>query len=233
MTNPIKIVSKDEFLKKNKKSSQENIWESIAKAWNKYVVKKILVVEDFMKSKKGFVVDFGCGDGRNMIVNSKIKYYGIDFSSASLKHAEKRAKKEGLKVELFKSRVDSLDKKVFKNNMFDYGLFIATLHCLETRKQRLDALKEFYRVLKVGAQGLISVWNSEDKRFNRVRKLGCGDIYMSWLDNGEQYYRYYYLYFKKELLNLLKRVGFKVEEIYEPTLHDRFSKKNWIIRVRK
>jgi len=229
MDNHIKIISKKEFLRENKKPGQEDIWDSIAGAWNVYVVKKIPIVVDFMKGKKGKVIDLGCGDGRNMI-EGNFEYWGVDFSSESLKHVEKRAKKEGLKVKVFKSEADKLPEE-FKDKMFDVGLFIATLHCLETKEERKNALKEFYRVLKKGTEGMISVWNSEDKRFDIVGNKG--DIYMSWLEDGKPYYRYYYLYPRKELVKLLEGVGFKVEEVYEPTLHDRFSKKNWIIRVRK
>ena len=132
-------------------------------------------------------------------------------------------------AKFFKLSADKLSKKDFFNEMFDYGLFMATLHCIEGKKNREDALKEFYRVLKKGAEGLISVWNSEDKRFNGLR----GDVYMSWKEDGVAYMRYYYLYEKEEFLNLLKKIGFKVIEFYSPMEHDRFSKKNWIVRVRK
>jgi hypothetical protein len=45
--------------------------------------------------------------------------------------------------------------------------------------------------------------------------------------------RYYYLYSKDELIRLLERVGFEILEEYKVEEYDRFSKKNWIIRVKK
>jgi len=45
--------------------------------------------------------------------------------------------------------------------------------------------------------------------------------------------RYYYLYEKEELLDLLKSVGFKIVNFHEEEYDDRFSKKNWIIEVQK
>jgi len=252
MTIPIKIISKKEFLKQNKKPNQEQVWNSIAKTWNKYVVKKIPIVVDFLKNKKGKIIDLGCGDGRNMIPNPNITYYGIDFSEQSLNHAKKRAKKEKINIKLFKKQSDNLSE--FKTNMFDHGLFIAALHCIETKKNRSKTLKEFYRILKPNAEALITVWNSEDKRFSHIKggregkdgqkgKDYNGDIYMSWKQNNIPHMRYYYLYKKQELLNLLKSTGFKILEFYEPlpslgrvggqVINDRFSKKNWIIRVGK
>jgi len=230
MTIPIKVISKKEFLEKNGKPSQEEIWDSIANAWNKYVVKKIPIVEDFLKGKNGKVVDLGCGDGRNMIANDNIEYWGVDFSSASLEHVLKRVKKEGLNVKTFRSGMDKLPKE-FEDEMFDSGLLIASLHCLESEKEREKSLKEFYRILKKGGEGLISVWDSSDKRFDGVGNHG--DVYMSWRDKGVSYMRYYYLYSKEELLGLLESVGFKVVEIYSSEEHDRFSKKNLIVRVKK
>ena len=135
----IKIISKKEFLKKNKKPNQEEVWNSIAKTWNKYVVKKIPIVVDFLKNKKGKIIDLGCGDGRNMIPNPNITYYGIDFSEQSLNHAKKRAKKEKINTKLFKKQSDDLSE--FKTNTFNHGLFIATLHCIETKEKRKKYIK--------------------------------------------------------------------------------------------
>jgi len=227
MTDAIKIISKKEFLKKNKKPNQEEIWNGIANPWKTYVVKRLPIVEEFLVGKKGKVIDLGCGNGRNMIPSKKIKYYGVDFSEGQLKHAEYRIKKEKINGILFKQ--DGSDLSFFKNNMFDYGLFMATLHCIEGKENRKKVLYEFYRVLRNKSEALISVWNSEDKRFDKVSR----DIYMSWKEDRIPYMRYYYLYKKKEFLNLLEKTGFEILEFYDAREHDRFSKKNWIVRVRK
>ncbi len=239
MTDAIKIMSKKEFIEKYKKvPNQEEIWNGIANPWKTYVVKRLPIVEEFLKkvssdfkksegSQKGKVIDLGCGNGGNMIPNNKIKYYGVDFSVGQLKHAESRLKKEKINGVLFKQ--DGSDLSFFKNNLFDYGLFMATLHCIEGKKNRERAISEFYRVLKKGSEALISVWNSEDVRFKGI----LGDIYMSWKEEGVPYMRYYYLYKKKEFLGLLRKTGFDVLEFYSAREHDRFSKKNWIVRVRK
>ena len=223
-----KIISKKDYLKENKKPNQLKVWNKIAKPWKTYVVKKIPIIEEFLKGKKGKIVDLGCGAGRNMIPNPKINYYGIDFSELQLKQAEKFIKKNKIKAKLYKSEAYNLE---FKDNYFDYGLFISALHCLESKEKREKAVKEFFRVLKPKAQALISVWNSEDRRFIHVKNNG--GIYMSWIEQGISYMRYYYLYKKEELLNLLKKSGFKILDIYEPKEHDRFSKKNWIIIIEK
>ena len=190
MTIPLKIINKKDMKEIPRQSSA---WNKIAENWEVYVVKKIPFVEEFLEGKKGKVVDFACGNGRNMIKNLNIEYYGIDFSEQMIKNAEKYVRKDKVNAKLFQSRVDKLDKKIFKDNMFDYGLFMAALHCLESERERLNSLKEFYRILKPKAEALISVWLSEDPRFKGKDK----EVYMSWKKKGKTIMRYYYLYDKQ------------------------------------
>lgn len=242
MTIPIKIISKQEYLKNNKEPIQEEVWDSISELWVEYKKKPFFHIEEFLTGKKGLVIDLGCGSGRNMIKSEDIEYFGVDFSKSQIECAKKIVEEKKINAKLFQVSAASLDKKVFKDNMFDYGLFIATLHCIESLDDRLKALKEFYRILKKGAEGLISVWNSSDSRFEQVNYNG--DIYMSWKKDGKEHFRYYYLYSEKELTDLIKSVGFKIVEIktnldtkdsmnIANSLKDRFSKKNLIVRVKK
>jgi ubiquinone/menaquinone biosynthesis C-methylase UbiE len=227
----IKIIGKSEYEQKFKKPKQEEVWDNIATTWSEYRNKILPFVEDFLKNKKGKIIDLGCGSGRNIIKKENLEYYEVDISSNQLALSMQRAKELGVNAKFFKSSADKLDKNVFKDNMFDYGLFIATLHCIDDEEKRKNALKEFYRVLKKGAEGIITIWNSEDSRFRDVENHG--DIYMSWKVDGKEHMRYYYLYYKEEFIDLLKSVGFEIIEFYEKDDKDRFSKKNWIVRVRK
>ncbi len=232
MTEGIKIISKEEYDEKNGRPNQEDVWDNISWSWSKFRQAKIPIIVEFLKGKKGKVIDLGCGAGRNMIPSKDIKYYGFDISSCQLGKAITYAEENNINAEFFKMSAHKLSKKDFKKDMFDYGLFIATLHCIENSDNRLRALKELYRVLKPRAEALISVWNSQDTRFDNVRKEK--DIYMSWKYEGNIYYRYYYLYSKEELINLITKAGFKILEFYEhDENNDRFSKKNWIVRVGK
>ncbi|MBR9706624.1 methyltransferase domain-containing protein [Candidatus Pacearchaeota archaeon] len=229
MTIPIKIISRMQYLENNAKPNQEQIWDVIAKPWRTYVQKKIPLVVEFLKNKRGKIIDLGCGSGRNMIKNKEIEYYGLDFSKKQIENAALLTAVEDINVLLFQSAVDKLDKDTFKDEMFDHGLFMATLHCLETEQERLNSLKELYRILKNGAQAMISVWSSDDKRFKGLK----GDIYMSWREENVPYMRSYYLYDKQELIDLLKSVGFEILQFYESLTDDRFSRKNWILRIKK
>ena len=245
----IQIIYQSDYKKFHKNPIQKNVWDAIAKSWKTYVITKIPVVERFIKNKRGFIIDFGCGGGRNMLPHKDCMYYGIDFSKKQITQAKKyikehnlRAKKNikenSIRAKIYKSRLDKLNKRKFKDNMFDHGLYIATLHCVESEKEREKSLDELYRVLKPGAQALITVWNSQDKRFGQVNNQG--PVYLSWKENktGKEnkniHMRFYYLYKKQELIDLIKKAGFKIIKFY-PTKNqkDRFSRKNWIVKVKK
>jgi ubiquinone/menaquinone biosynthesis C-methylase UbiE len=238
----IKIIRKSEYEKKFKKPEQEGVWDNIAITWSEYRNKTIPIIEDFLKkassdfeksknNKEIKIIDLGCGSGRNMIASKNFEYYEVDISSNQLALSMQRAEELGVNAKFFKMSADKLSKKDFKNEMFDYGLFIATLHCIEGEKERKNALKEFYRVLKKNAEGIITIWDSEDSRFKDVENHG--DIYMSWKVDGKEHMRYYYLFSKDEFIDLLEGVGFKIIKFYEKEDKDRFSKKNWIVRVKK
>jgi ubiquinone/menaquinone biosynthesis C-methylase UbiE len=234
MTN-IKIISKKKYLSKNKKPNQQQIWDNIAKPWKTYVVKQIPAVKNFLKNKKGKIIDLGCGTGRNMIPNKNITYYGIDFSTNQLKQARKHIKLNNINAKLYKSKLNKLPTS-FKDNTFDHGLFIASLHCIETKENRKKSLEEFHRVLKPKAKAILTVWNSTDKRFKHINNKG--PIYMSWKENNIPHMRYYYLYKKQELTNLVKSIGFKIlsfktHDENKAHLVDRFTKKNHILILEK
>ena len=231
MTIPIKIISKKDYIKNNKKPNQEKVWDNIAKPWEKYVVKKIPSVEAFLKYKKGKIIDIGCGTGRNMIPNPKIEYTAIDFSTKQITKTKDYIKDNKVNARAIKAKASDLSK--FKDNTFDHGLFVASLHCIETKEERELALKELYRVLKPKAKALITTWNSNDPRFNHIKNLG--DIYMAWRENQIPHMRYYYLYKKPELESLIKKSGFKILKFTDlkKDEKDRFNKKNWIIEVQK
>lgn len=226
MTIPIKIISKEEYLKNNQESNQEKVWDDISELWEDFRVKPLPIVEEFLQNKKGKIFDLGCGAGRNMISDEDKEYYEADFSEKQLEAGKRKVKHEKINAQFFKINADDLS---FEDNFFDSGLFIAALHCIEDKEERFNSLKEFYRVLKKGSEGLITVWNTDDKRFDGKGK----EVYMEWKVNNISHMRYYYLYDKQEFVDLLESVGFKIEEIYESRERDRFSKKNWIVRVRK
>ena len=196
---------------------QEKVWENISKKWQKFKVKPFRKAVDFLKNKKGKILDLGCGSGRNF-TKTKATIYAVDFSEKMLRFSRKYAKELKIKIITKKAYVYNLP---FKDNFFDRAIFIATLHCIDSKEKREKSLKELYRVLKPGAEAMITVWSRNEKRVKNKPK----ESMIPWTVNGKKYYRYTYIYDEDELKNLLGKISFKIIKIRED--------KNIIVYVEK
>lgn len=183
--------------------SQKQVWNSIAKEWNDFRQKPIKEVSEFLKKQKGNVLDLGCGSGRHLTEIKNGKMFLVDFSKEMIKYAKENAKKKKIRADFIVSDLTSLP---FKDNFFDSAIAIASIHCIEGEKNRKKALKELYRVLKVKANAIITIWNKNSRWFKNSGK----DKKIKWREKGE---RYYYLYDKLEILELLSEAGFKIKDV--------------------
>ena len=188
--------------------NQQKVWGSIAEEWNKFRQKQMPEVINFLKNKKGKILDLGCGSGRHLIKNPNLKFYGVDFSEQMIKFAKMNANKKQIKAEFL---VSSLGNLSFKNNFFDSAIFIAALHCVVSKEERENSLKELLRVLKPNSEALITVWSKNHKKLVNHPK----DATITWKTKTEELHRYYHIYDKEELKELLESVGFKIVSINE------------------
>ncbi|MEK6881639.1 MAG: methyltransferase domain-containing protein, partial [Nanoarchaeota archaeon] len=128
----------------------------------------------------------------------------------------------------------------FSANFFDSAIFISTLHCIETAKEREKALSELFRVMKKNGEAMITVWKKEEmiKAWNNQKVIDLDfnvlttkETFVNWKKGGVNYQRYYYFYDEKELENLLRKVGFKIlKSIKQDSAH---SNKNIVVYVQK
>lgn len=198
---------------------QEKVWDDIAPEWSKFRTKTMQEVKDFLKNKKGYVLDLGCGSGRNFVKSENFKIYGVDFSKKMLEHAEGFVKKQDIDVVLIKAHAFDLP---FEDNSFNSAIYVAALHCIETSEKRKKSLEELFRVLKPNSEALITVWSKKHVKLVKHPKEST----VSWKKNSEKIYRYYYFYEKDELKKILENVGFKIISIID-------DKKNIIVIVKK
>jgi ubiquinone/menaquinone biosynthesis C-methylase UbiE len=205
---------------------QEQVWDIVASGWKKLKTAPIEEAVNFLRGKKGKALDLACGSGRNFTkINGII--YAVDFSEKMLKHAEKYAKEEDIKVITKKARAERLP---FQDNFFDSAIYIASLHCIEGKENRKKSLQELYRVLKSKATALITVWDKDQPRFRKSKK----DIMLAWRIGEKKYMRYYYLYDKEEFIALLKEVGFKIVKVVDKdTPQGFYSKRNILAYLQK
>ncbi len=190
--------------------NQEEVWDEIADKWDEFRVKVPPTVERFLLEKKGKVLDVGCGSGRNVlgkeleIRDKKLEFYGVDFSSKMVK----LAKEKGY-VEVLKGDVCALP---YDDESFDYVLFYAVLHCVDSVEARRESLEEVYRVLKKGGEALISAWGPRSPRLKGKGK----ECFVSWTVRvGGGVERYTYVYDLEELKAEVERVGFEVLGCWE------------------
>jgi len=185
--------------------SQKQVWNNIASEWYEFKINPSEKVLNFLKGKKGKILDLGSGAGRHLRKIPDGKIYLVDFSRSMIKLAKKRAKEKKIDAEF---SVAEIGKLPFENNFFDSAIAIAVFHCIKPKEQE-KAVKELFRVLKPKAKALIAVWNKNSKKFRNAKK----ERYVKWRDKGE---RYYYLFDAREIYDLFKKVGFKVISKYNP-----------------
>ena len=207
---------------------QETVWNPISEPWQKFRQKPPFEVEKFIEKQNGKILDLGCGTGRNLFNNKKLTYYCVDFSIRMLGLCENYVNDKKIKALLFKANCWNLP---FKENYFDSCIFISTLHCIKGKRNQLNTLKEIYRVLKPGANVMISTWAYENnKRIGKINKEG----YLDWKSQGKVYSRYVYFYEKEELKKILTDIGFKIINFDEKELPgSKHSRKNIIIYCQK
>lgn len=199
--------------------NQEKVWDEIASNWNKFREVPSPSVIKFLEDKKGKILDLGCGSGRNFSAMKKdIELYAVDFSEKMLKFAEEKSEKLGLKFELKKSKTNEIP---FEDNFFDSVICIAVLHCIPSKEEKIETMREIYRTLKIGGTAFISVWGRNSPRLKNKGK----ECFVSWSVKNDKEIRkeereikqerYTYVYDFDELKKEIEGVGFKIEEIWE------------------
>lgn len=172
------------------------------------------LANDFIKDGDR-VLDLGCGAGRfyEFFKDKNIKYIGLDNSEKFITIA--RAKYPQLQFLLG----DGLNLP-FSDNYFDKVYSIALLHHIPSQKARLKIIKEAKRVLKPDGLLILTVWNlwQRKKTINLIFKYGWQKILgKSKLDfkdilmdfkGGQNVY--FHCFTCKELIDLVKRAGFKI-----------------------
>lgn len=153
-------------------------------------------IESFLSGQSGDIgLDIGCGNGRHLevLVDHVDRAIGIDVSRAILHEGVKRAHEKGFEVEFLQG---SATKVPVKDETIEISLFIAAMHHLRTRSERLASLGEMARVLTPEGVGLISVWSTTHERFDRERGF---DTQIDWtLPDGETVPRFYHIYDPEE-----------------------------------
>jgi len=193
-------------------------WNRIAESFNHTRQQTWDFCNDFINTYTAdkICADLGCGNGRHLLPLAKHakKTIGFDISHNLLTITEKMLKQHQIKnTELVQGDLVHLP---FKSNIFDNIIYIAALHNIKHKENRMQSLNEVNRVLKPGGQALISVWNRDQDRFKQkpYQKNGePGDILIYWRQHNLNIPRFYHLYQKHELKDELKQANFTIQTL--------------------
>ena len=183
-----------------------NIYDIISKHFS--TTRKIIwpKVEDFINTfnPNSLILDIGCGNGKNMGSRKDCIYIGLDACENLMKQAKSKSNCSYI--------VGNCINLPFESNSFHYAMSIAVIHHLSTESRRLQAIQEINRILKKDGEALIYVWAYEQPRFENEKSQ---DVNVKWTlqkkysekkETDEIFYRYYHLFKKNELENLIYQV---------------------------
>jgi ubiquinone/menaquinone biosynthesis C-methylase UbiE len=207
--------------------SAEKTWDIIAQSFHNTRRKPWKQCISFIEniSIDSTVLDLGCGNGRHLIPIAKKskKAIGVDISSNLLKIIQNRKQELDMRnIELIHANLIDLP---IKTESIDSALYIAALHNIKIRENRIKSLQELYRVLKKECVALISVWSRDQEKFYdffnnqkynqyiKNKDFEDGDIEIYWKQNKLNIPRFYHLYKKNEFEKDLITAGFKIVKI--------------------
>ena len=172
-------------------------------------------VVDFIKSKKAnrssrIALDIGCGNGKYLsaLTESASAVFACDTCPELLECAKQKIASSH-SVEFTLASGTNLP---YAGAMFDMVICVAVLHHLETPAERQTFMNEIYRVLKPGAQALVTVWNTEAAKPDKWRNIRGNDYAVPWHDKYSNivHDRFYHLFTGQEMFEMAKASNFRV-----------------------
>lgn len=182
-----------------------NVYKVYLKISEHFSSTRIMVwpkVKEFLEQckKNSLILDIGCGNSKNMNYRTDCTYIGVDICENFINQNKKTSNCNYI--------IADCNSIPLQSNTIDYILSIAVIHHLSTYERRLKAIEEIYRLLKINGKALIYVWAYEQPKFKLEKTQ---DVFVKWnlqkKYNDEKkediLYRYYHLFKKNELLELL------------------------------
>jgi len=216
----------------------EETWDAIAESFDRTRRKPWKECLDFIESlsASAVVADLGCGNGRHLVPCAKRckKIIGVDISCNLLRITQEKIRKKGLvNADLIHGNLIALP---FNDNSLDAVLYIAALHNIKRRENRINTLKEIKRVLKQDGTALISVWSRWQDKYRLFflkqflsHKDEFGDIEIPWRQHNLDIPRFYHLYSKKEFIGDIRLSGFIVKMIFSVKRISKICSDNFFI----
>ena len=177
----------------------KNVYEKISKHFSNTRVYTWKWIDNFIYSQKknSFILDIGCGNGRNMIF-SDYNFIGIDNCNGFLEICREK------NLNVLNANMINIP---LQSNTFDAIICIASFHHLSTYELRIQSLNEIKRLIKPGCDILLSVWSINQPKKTKKTFYSYGDTIVNYNKFGIIYERYYYIFKIDEIKNLFKLCG--------------------------
>ena len=155
-------------------------------------------VESFLAGRDAEIaLDVGCGNGRHTesLSAHARRVVGVDVSRGLLAEARRRAGERGFDDRASFVHGDAAALPIV-DDAVGLAVYVATIHHLRSRTERVRSLNELARVLRPDGVALVSAWSTAHDRFDRESGF---DTTVDWtLPDGETVPRYYYIYAPEE-----------------------------------
>jgi len=177
----------------------KNVYEKISKHFSNTRVYTWKWIDNFIYSQKknSFILDIGCGNGRNMIF-SDYNFIGVDNCNGFLEICREK------NLNVLNANMINIP---ITSNSFDAIICIASFHHLSTFELRIQSLNEIKRLIKSGCDILLSVWSINQPKKTKKTFYSYGDTIVTYNKFGTIYERYYYIFKIDEIKNLFKLCG--------------------------
>jgi len=159
-------------------------------------------------------LDLGCGNGRHaeLLATRAAHVVGIDLSGELLATARLRADERAYADRLSLVQGDAASLPLADGTV-DIAVYIAALHHLPTRTDRVRSLDELARVLRGDGRALVSVWAVTHGKFDADEGF---DTTVDWtLPDGETVERFYHVYDLAEFRRDIGASRLGIESVYE------------------
>lgn len=175
-------------------------------------------VKKFMDSipDNSIVLDLGCGNGKNTINYSNLKFIAVDNCNEFLKIVNKKNNGN------IKTILGDLRKIPVENNSVKYLICVAVFHHLYNDKDRFKSLKEIERVVENQGEILITLWAMEQPKSKR-NNFTKQDNMVPWHNrtDGKIYQRYYRIWYENDFEKYLQKTNLKIKDKF-------YENGNWI-----
>ncbi|MFC1942761.1 class I SAM-dependent methyltransferase [Chloroflexota bacterium] len=187
--------------------TMREIFNQIASSWYNFRHWSIFRTELetlAIRWQKGRLINIGCAHGPDFLpFKQNFELHGLDFSTEMLKLAQRYSKKFQYSVNPVEADARHLP---YATESFDWAIAVATYHHIDNKEDRIEALKELWRVLKPDGEAFITVWNRWQPKFWFQHK----NLLIPWRTRNKTLHRYYYLFSYFELEKLAKKTGFEI-----------------------